>query len=171
MATVTTSSTTPTYDSSQFKWGTGSVFVDASRFVDISPTKPLVLDGDFTVQGWVRIAEDHWYQCLFEIGNNSTNSLLVRIRDATTANGTANGNGSVLVNGATIPDVSGNNFGRACSRNTWAYICINRDKGEVKVYVNGVLRASSAGGSVSVKNSAAATINTNGKPIRIGWQR
>ena len=124
-ATVTPSTTNPT-QSTTAKFGTKSASfpTGSSCYFDIAADsqRSLTLSGDFTIEGWVYLTDLHFYQCVFELGNNPT-SVLYRIRDSSDATGTVAGRGSLLVNGVTIAAYDSGNVGSSIGKDSWAYFC------------------------------------------------
>jgi Concanavalin A-like lectin/glucanases superfamily len=137
-----------------FKYGTGSISLNGSSYLQASTKPQYSFYGDFTVEFWLNFSAHGSYGGIIACADSSgwTNGWNL-IFNQTTNNlrFEANG-GGINFNTAT-----------ALSTNTWYHIALVRSSGTIKIYINGVADAN------STTSTAAFLASSN--PLLIGIER
>lgn len=147
-------------DTAQSKWGGASVLLDGSGDgVSLAHDTDFNFGtGDFTIEFWARWNSKSGYQNAYTMGS-AAGSLVI-------STGDSNGLFKVTIGGG----VDTTESGAQPSTGTWYYYQFIRTSGVVKIYRDGVERASGTNsGSVSKTATIYLGRNTAGGAVFNGW--
>jgi hypothetical protein len=154
-----TANNTARISTSQFKFGSSSIFLDGGANTHVSTPSSSDFDmglGDFTLEAWLfKTSAGTGYPAIFARGDNSLNQWVLCFPEATARLEFFVGNGTNYVK---------QNLGHNTDipLNQWVHVALVSSGGVRKLYQNGALV-----GTATV-NSSLET-NTTGKPLRVGF--